>query len=159
MLPLLFCLSTAPLPAIGDDPWVIAQKFDIQGKGEPQGCLPFAFDLSSRFIFTKTEANIVIFDWKLSSGKGGRHAIVVFRDNQDRIWAMDNLRSKPLWVQGAKPEQWISEFMPRARTRLVSSIPNAYARDVLAHGNPNPDSSVFQDAAHAPRDLDLPPLP
>lgn len=152
-------ISTLLAHAAEDDPWAISQKFDIVGKGQPQGCLPFAFDLSARFLFTKTESNIVVFDWRLPGGQGGRHAMVVFRDTQNRLWAMDNLRTKPLWLQGAKAEHWISEFMPRARTRLVSSIPNAYARDQLAHGNPNPDSKVFQDAAALPRDPDHPLRP
>jgi hypothetical protein len=150
----LFTLPSAH--SAENDPWAIAQKFDIAGKGQPLGCLPFAFDLSARFIFTKTESSIVVFDWRLPEGQRGRHAMVVFRDAQGRLWAMDNLRTTPLWLQGTKPEQWISEFMPRARTRLVSSIPNAYARDELAQGNPDPDSKVFQDAAAVPRDPDHP---
>jgi hypothetical protein len=143
-----------PADANDQDPWIIAQKFDIVGKGESRGCVPFAFDLSSRFIFTRTEANIVIFDWTLPMGKQGRHAMVVFRDPAGRLWAMDNLRDKPLWVKGDQPQDWIAQFMPNARTRLVSNIPNAYAKNELALGNPNP--SAYQDAASAPRSAKKP---
>jgi hypothetical protein len=145
------CASLTTLHAVGNDPWVIAQNFDLVGKGQPSSCVPFAFDLTSRFLFTRTEATIVIFDWKLESGGAGRHAMVVFRDARKRLWAMDNLRDKPLWIRGERPEEWIAQFMPKARTRLVSTLPNLYATQELALGNPNPDPKAYQDAASLPR--------
>lgn len=133
------------------DPWIIAQQDDLVGRGKPDACVPFAFDLSSRFLFTRTGASVLVFDWIIPEGKRGRHAMVVFRDNAGRLWGVDNLRQKPMWLAGEDPKSWTSQFMPHARTRLVSTVPNAYAKEALALGNPATAPATYEGATGAPR--------
>lgn len=129
---------------------MLAQSFDIVGKGRPNACLPFATDLSARFQLLRVEANVIIYDWKIPTGGSGRHAIIVFRDAQNRLWGMDNLRRKPVWLSGEDPRQWIAQFSPKAQTRLVSTIPNLWAKNELSLGCPDADPRRFQDAAAIP---------
>lgn len=112
MLGVVAVLLSGTVEAQGiDKGWKIAIGWDISGKNDQMGCLPFAKDLYRRFVKNGIEAHLIIFDWHARSGnRKGRHAYVVYRDGKGRYWGMDNVARMPRWLPGEEAKEWTSHF-------------------------------------------------
>lgn len=115
-----------------DDTWRIATQLDIQGKNGWYTCAAFADDLYGQLVAAKGEAHHITFTWASREGLSGCHALVVYRDSKGNYWAMDNRFSKPVWVEGNSPQEWINSLSSYSqskvvRVRTVDSLKGSYA--------------------------------
>ncbi len=107
-----------------DDSWSIALGQDIPGKNGWATCAPYAKELYSRIARAGGEAYLIVFDWTDKNNISNRHAMVVYRDAKGRYWGMDNRASKPVWLNGNNPSEWVSFFSRKAYTSVYTAYTN-----------------------------------
>jgi hypothetical protein len=63
------------------------------------------------------------------NGTSGNHALIVFKDERGRFYAMDNLTWKPVWLQGETPREWVKFFSGmNVETNVVSHVATSAVR-------------------------------
>lgn len=107
-----------------DDGWNIALSLNLAGKNGWTTCEPFSRDLYDRISRAGGEAYIISFDWEDGNHLRGRHNMVVYRDANDRYWGMDQRQSKPVWLNGHCPEEWVRSFCPGVAISVYKTYTN-----------------------------------
>jgi hypothetical protein len=109
----------------------MAKSQDITGKFQNGACNAFAKDLFQRYERAGKEAYHIVYHWEKmeQNGTSGNHALIVFKDEKGRFYAMDNLTWKPVWLQGETPREWVKFFSGMdVDTKVVSHVATSAAR-------------------------------
>jgi hypothetical protein len=117
--------------AQAEDAIQIAKAQDIAGKFENGSCNTFAKDLFRRYERAGKEAYHIVYHWEKmeQNGTSGSHALIVFKDERGRFYAMDNLTWKPVWLQGETPREWVKFFSGmNVETNVVSHVATSAVR-------------------------------
>jgi hypothetical protein len=117
--------------AQAEDAVRIAKAQDIAGKFQNGACNDFAKDLFRRYERAGKEAYHIVYHWEKmeQNGTAGNHALIVFKDERGRFYAMDNLTWKPVWIQGDTPREWVKFFSGmNVDTKVVSHVATSAAR-------------------------------
>ncbi len=120
-----------------DEAWEISLNVNLQGKGGWFTCLGFAKDLYGRLEMAGGEAHFVIYEWTDSDRRTGRHAIVVYRDEKGRHWAMDAKSPQPRWVKGTTPLEWVNLFGCETENKILHHQTNPQMTGRTANPNRN----------------------
>jgi hypothetical protein len=99
--------------------WETAISTDVKGKGGWFTCLNYSKDLHTRMVEKGHEAHFIIYEWKDANRTIGRHAFVVYKDEQGRYYGMDNRLKQPMWLTGENPEQWVNFFSKETANKVV----------------------------------------
>jgi hypothetical protein len=109
----------------------IARAQDIPGKFERGACNIFAKDLFRRYEQAGKEAYYIVYHWEKMEQNitSGNHALIVFKDERGRFYAMDNLTWKPVWLRGETPPEWVKFFSGmNVDTRVMVHVATSAAR-------------------------------
>lgn len=117
LLALLFALSgqpgrTSPVWPEVVEPLVLAS--DVPGKFVKGQCAPFACELYRRLAEAGVDTHLIVYSWRIRSGEKGVHAMVVYRGAENRFWAMDNEKPRPVPLRGVTAMEWCQSFCPKA---------------------------------------------
>jgi hypothetical protein len=117
--------------ALAEDALQIAKSKDIAGKFQQGACDDFARDLFNRYERAGKEAYHVVYRWEKMDlqNENGKHALIVFKDESGRFYAMDNLTWKPVWIKGETPREWVKFFSGiDVDTKVVSHVATTASR-------------------------------
>jgi hypothetical protein len=103
----------------------------VPGKFESGKCAVYASSLQKKMGAKGRESTVLIYEWK-SFGNTGRHAIVVFRDEQGRHMAIDNEHQTPVEVKGSTPDEWARAFSRAKRVNVVASYSQSGSAMMMA---------------------------
>jgi hypothetical protein len=89
----------------------IANSPDIKGKHQEGKCLVFGNDLYEKLINNHVTAYLIVYQWRSDLYKcGGAHCFIVFEDEHEQLWAIDNMSTQPRRLKGKSPDSWCDEF-------------------------------------------------
>jgi hypothetical protein len=109
----------------------IAKSKDVTGKFQQGACDDFARDLFTRYEQAGKEAYHIVYRWEKMDreSQNGKHALIVFKDESGRFYAMDNLTWKPVWLKGQTPREWVKFFSGMdVDTQVVSHVATTASR-------------------------------
>ncbi|MEI6306572.1 MAG: hypothetical protein WCP33_07100 [Deltaproteobacteria bacterium] len=156
LLSFSLCFALHSTRAEDNKAMLIAKSFDLPGRRHTMECQIFADELFRRLDNAGIKAYKITFNWEsytfYARQRKGAHIYVVFQDSRGRYYGMDNMSTRPVWLQGHGAAEW-TEFFAGMDTgtdlsHMVASHavePNTHVKSAVA--GLNTDDSPVRTAA------------